>query len=182
MDVLALKYPAPAHVQVGDLALKLRPLSPSQIEQAEVEADRRMGSAAKAPGGRYIANFERRVQVLARASGCDAAQIRALHVKQITDLSVAWEQAQRASGPEDIARLKEWLRRRVNDDADLMLDGSLAYATKGPAEYYGEPLCTLTFGQLAYWRILRAAHEEWHTPDSKGRYPVPTKQWLNSDV
>ena len=136
MDVLALKYPSPALVQVENLTLELRPLSPSQIEQAEVEADRRMGSDSSVPGGQVLVAIERRVQVLAHASGCPAKQIRALHVKQIVDLYRAWEQAQRASGPEDIGKLKEWLRRRVNDDADLMLVRYFRHDLPGDARQY----------------------------------------------
>jgi hypothetical protein len=125
--------------------------------------------------------IERMVRVVARASGIRTSEIRGLHLRQVIDLYRAWEKAQEASGPDDIGKLKEWLRRRVNDDADIMLDGSLAHMTESPVDYYGKPLGSLTFGQLAYWRLLRAAHDEWHTPDSKGRFPTPTKQWLSSN-
>lgn len=85
-----------------------------------------------------------------------------------------------------VGALTEWLRRSVNDVAEVTVDGAAAWTTESPSEYYGRPVHLLTQAQLTWYLGLRDAYDEFFVAqvDSKGKSRAPkkpTKRWLDVD-
>jgi hypothetical protein len=117
------------------------------------------------------------VQVLARALLVEPGTLREAIPLELSILWRAWREVQ-GEADRDSDALREWLRKRVNDDSAIHYDGAAAYAAEeGPGAFYGQPVGDLTRGQLLYYWSVRAAFGEWFGPGVTKR---PTNMWLRS--
>jgi hypothetical protein len=181
VDTARYKHAPPILITLpsGDTA-ELRPLTPTEIERAKLAADALINlHRAPRKGGNYL--LEQICQHLSTATGIPAESIRAeLHVGEALTLFKLWRRHHESCQP-DLAKLKLHLRKRVNDDPDVMKDGVFAHLAKDATDYFGVPMVDLTEGQVAYWQLLAAAYDEFHVPDSKGRLKQATKSWLKKN-
>ena len=100
-----------------------------------------------------------------------------LYIDEAYDLFYQWQQVQRDSIP-DIGALKAKVRKQINHDEDLMIDGFTAYQSKGPVEYYGKPMRELTQGQLIYYTVLVNAFVEFYV---EGKDKQVSRKWIENE-
>ena len=160
--------------------LYLHPLPPATIERAWLDTE--LECKARGGGGDLILlGIVGARRILEAACGeC----VGHLYQAEVVALLARWHRWQVKCDPVRNGKgdhLVGWLRRRVNDDPDVLQDGGRAYNSKTAAAYYGVPQVDLTDGQVAYWLTLMNAYAEFHVPDGKGRRKQATKKWLRSD-
>lgn len=180
MDVLRYKHASSSQVKISGstLTLSISPLTQYQIEQAELNARSHFEAHGCLPVGHEF-NSEVGLQIIALASPLDADALRAcLFGDELEYLYDQWILIQEQSTP-DIGQLKEHLRKAVNNDPSITIDGLMAYQSEDAQAYYGKPMIDLTVGQLAYYLCLWSAYKEFHVPDESGKTKMVSKKWLN---
>jgi hypothetical protein len=171
-----LAPPLPLRLPSGAVVL-LRPLPPLAVEQAWLDVRLELEAHGLEPEGAYYL-IEGARALLRAACGVDLAE--ELLPAEMRAVFRRWSAHQQRCNPLP-GKLSTWLRKRVNDDLEIVKDGWRAVSCRGAAEFYGKPLVDVTDGQLAYWEAVGSAYREFHIPDAKGRRKTPTKQWLKSD-
>lgn len=162
-DPRQYKCPASRAVALGGRTFEVRALSPLALDEARQAARQRAGDQ---PRSRWLQLLEV-VELLVRVTGETAATLQQLYPEHLAVLLTAWQQVQADATP-DLEQLSAHMRLvllGLHDepefqDPDLVLDGSVAHAATGPADYYGRPAAELTLGQLAYYHTLRIAFYE----------------------
>lgn len=175
-DLFKLAPPLPVYLPDGSL-LRLHPLPHARVERCWCDANLELRALGGEPDVAAQGLLAAR-KLLAAAAGRDLAE--ELLVPELLALWATWQRHQSACDPVLAGKevhLMGHLRRRVNDDPDVMRDGAMAYLAGKPDAYYGRALVDLTDGQVSYWQALANAFEEFHVGDTK----EPTKRWLNSD-
>ena len=156
--------------------IPLAPLAEAQGARATHDAETHFAARGAPCKGSGFA-LEVWVQVLSRASQTRAQELREAFPLELSILWRAWLEVQ-GEADREADELREWLRKRVNDDSAIHYDGAAAYAAEeGPGAFYGKPVADLTRGQLLYYWSVRAAFGEWFGPGVTKR---PTGQWLRS--
>ena len=180
MDVLRYKAPSAKPVLCpgngARLPIRVKPLPRMAINQATSEAAQHL----MVRGERHPAEVvqqESMVRIVARATGIGVEELRgALTPQELRWLFGEWTKVQRHATPR-YRELKDWVRKRVNDDVEIMEDGAHAYISRGPTDYYGKPIAALTDGQIEYYQAVRNAFVEFHV---EGADKKVSKQWLQS--
>lgn len=176
MNPSAYKYPEPVRVQLGDTPWFLSPLPQSAVEAAERSAEAHFRNLCPFDISEDVCADEVAVQTISRASGVDPTTTRSLLDRaELTYLYEQWSHIQTKSMP-DLRDLREALRKRVNLDGNVMIDGLAAYHSENAGTYYGKPINDLTVGQLFYFLYLRSAYDEFHGPESAGK--KVSREWL----
>ena len=160
--------------------LYLHPLPPATIER--VWLDTELECKARGGGGDLVLLGIVGARRLLEAS-CGEC-VGHLYQAEVFALLVRWHRWQVKCDPiksKQGTHLVGMLRRRVNDDVNVVLDGARAHNSKSAAAYYGVPQVDLTDGQVAYWIASSNAYAEFYVPDAKGRTKKGTKQWMRSD-
>ncbi len=139
----------------------LKPLSQYAIEQAEQESKAFLSSNSCKPTGAMY-ELERCVRLLSRSIELSVDVIKnRLYFYEIMALYDQFEEVQQASFP-NVEKLKSVIRKKINTDGDLMMDGLSAHKCKSAMEYYSQPMIELTQGQIAFYEVLSGAFAEFH--------------------
>jgi hypothetical protein len=152
------------------------------LQRAEAAAAYLFKAWGCEPSGSHF-EMARRAHVLAAALGCEAEEaLYALSAADVTTLYFCWAAHQVSVGElEHPEAVREELRKRVNDDVQVILDGEGAYlagpASPNPQAFYGRPVVELTGAQLDYYTLVRAAFIEFHV---EGKHKEVSRAWLQS--
>lgn len=174
MNVRRYKCPVSSPASIGGRRLELRPLSTMAVDRAVGRARARFVALGADPvGGLY--ELGEALQVLSEASGCPTEELsRGLYPEHIWQLYAAWGRLQQQHQP-DLDKLAKHLKWGVAHDPEIAADGVAAFVSRSPAEFYGAPTAELTIGQMAYYLLVRAAHQEVHVSEKK-----VSKRWLET--
>lgn len=175
MNVRRYKCPVFRPVRLpGGRTIELRPLSGMAIDRAIEETRAWFMARGIDPVGDHY-ELEEAIRVLGQAASCAPAELRAaLSADEAWRLYATWARLQQEHTP-DLTKLGRHLRWGVACDAEIAVDGTAAARSQSPTEFYGRPAAELTIGQLAYYLLLRAAHDEVHGSDRK-----VTRKWLET--
>lgn len=182
MNLRGYKTAPPTAVRLHGRLLWLALLSRLRLQQAEALAAAFFRAHRVEPRGPYF-EIALRIHVLAAAMDSSAAELlEQLDPSDVKVLWLAWSAHQgELAAVKAPGVLREELRKRVNDDADVLADGQAAYLAgpqeADPAGFYGRPLGELTDAQVDYYTFVRAAFVEFHL---EGKHKEVSAQWLKS--
>ncbi|MFH1833527.1 MAG: hypothetical protein ABH877_00765 [bacterium] len=172
MDVRAYKLAAPteAHSPGSSVAVRLRPLPMAELQIADLQT-------VNAPP--RTGHLRKMAVILSMAIDPPATAdelMSAFAPRDLIDLYMQWADAQKVATVRHLGRLREWIRKSVNDHPDVLDDAVAAWQAEDPTVYYGKPLVELTPAQVTWHLLLREAFREFHVEGKRAG-----GAWLEND-
>lgn len=155
MDVLCYKHPAAVPALVAGRTWHVRPLPQHAVEAAGEQASGLGRELSQA-----WSELECAVRILAAACDVQPAAIRGLHPHEAAELADRWRDVQDEATPDADALDAELTLLLFEVEPRAMMDGAVARSASSASDYYGQPMASLTTGQLVYYLLLRTAYNE----------------------
>lgn len=178
MNLARYKTAPPIAVRLSGELIWLNPLPRLHLQQAEAAAAALFRARECKPVG-PVYEMARQAHILASALGCPCENVLGeLQPDDLHTLWVCWAVHQsHVAFVDNPGAFREEVRKRVNDDVDVLRDGEAAYLAATPSDFYGKPVVDLTDAQVDYYTLARAAFTEFHLGE---RTKEVSRAWLQS--
>lgn len=157
-------------------SIQLMTLSAHEIDGAMAHAESFWYSAEVKPS-EYVKEISERVALISASCGIDCSD---LLIAEINDTYVAFCELQyfATSDPDELYRRVLGLFSR---DKQLQSDAARASYCESVTDFYGQPVCKITDGQLSYYQCILGVQDELGD-STPGQTKCISEKWIQGEL